>query len=149
VLACRYLHMPIEVHILHNGVGRVWICHGVITGADFIANNERIFRSKSYEGVRWLLIDETDATLQDLSAEEIRTIREQDDRLAAVLPQLVTAVVAPNDFTFGMSRMWEILTERPGWSVRSFRSRPEAEAWLREEVRRKFKMDLPETLSPL
>jgi len=139
--------MPFKVHILQNGVGRLWIGHGVLTGKDLIANNDRVFRSKSYEGVRWLLIDETDATLKDLSPEEIRTIREQDDRLAAVLPQLVTAVVAPNDFIFGMSRMWEMLTERPGWSVRAFRSRPEAEAWLREEVRRRFEIEIPRNLS--
>ncbi len=80
--------------------------------------------------MRSLLIDETEATLE-ISAAEIRTIRKQDDRLAAVLPELVTAVVVPSDFGFGMARMWEILTERPGWSTRVFRSRPEAEAWLR------------------
>lgn len=140
--------MPFEVHILQDGMGRLWIGRGVLTGTDLIANNDRVFNSRSYEGVRWLLIDETNATLKDLSAKEIQTIREQDDRLAAVLPELVTAVVAPNDFIFGMSRMWEMLTERPGWAVRAFRSRPEAEAWLRDEVRRKFGMELPERLSP-
>jgi hypothetical protein len=137
--------MPIEGHILHNGMGRVWVCRGVLSGKDLIANNERILSSKSYVGVRWLLIDETEATLE-ISAAEIRTIREQDDRLSVVLPELVTAVVVPTDFGFGMARMWEILTERPGWSTRAFRSRPEAEVWLRDEVRRKFAIELPENL---
>jgi hypothetical protein len=138
--------MPIEGHILQDGMGRVWVCRGVLSGKELIANYERILVSKSYQGVRWLLIDETEAT-PEISAAEIRTIREQDDRLAAVLPELVTAVVVPSDFGFGMARMWEILTERPGWSTRAFRSRPEAEAWLREEVRRRFAMELPENLS--
>jgi len=137
--------MPIEGHILHNGMGRVWVCRGVLSGKDLIANNERILSSKSYVGVRWLLIDETEATLE-ISAAEIRTIREQGDRLSVVLPELVTAVVVPTDFGFGMARMWEILTERPGWSTRAFRSRPEAEVWLRDEVRRKFAIELPENL---
>jgi hypothetical protein len=137
--------MPIEGHILHNGMGRLWVCRGVLSGKDLIANNERILSSKSYAGVRWLLIDETEAALE-ISAAEIRTIREQDDRLAAVLPELVTAVVVPSDFGFGMARMWEILTERPGWSTRAFRSRAEAEAWLRDEVRRKFALELPKNL---
>jgi hypothetical protein len=138
--------MPIEVHILQNGAGRLWICHGVLRGKDFIANNDRILTTQSYNGVRWVLIDETDATLRDFSQEEIRIIRQRDDRLAAVLPELVAAVLAPKDFSFGMSRMWEMMTERPGWSVRAFRSRPEA--WLREEVRRKFGLELPDSLSP-
>lgn len=139
--------MPIQIHILQEGMGRLWVCRGVLSGKELIANNERILSGKQYEGVRWVLIDETETTM-DISAEEIRTIRQQDDRLAAVLPELITAVVSPYDVGFGMSRMWEILTERPGWSTHAFRSRPEAEAWLREEVRRKFAMELPEHLSP-
>ncbi len=139
--------MPIEVHILQNGMGRLWVCQGVLSGKELVAQNERILSSKSYQGVRWLLIDESDTKL-DLSPEEIRTIKQQDDQLAAVLPELVTAVVVPYDYGFGMTRMWEILTERPGWSTRAFRSRPEAEAWLREEVRSKFSMELPDSLSP-
>ncbi|MGD0506325.1 MAG: hypothetical protein ABSA27_00905 [Terriglobales bacterium] len=139
--------MPIEVHILQDGMGRLWVCRGVLSGKDLVAQNERILSSKSYQGVRWLLIDESETTL-DISPTEIRTIKQQDDLLAAVLPELVTAVVVPSDFGFGMARMWEMLTERPGWSTRAFRSRPEAEAWLREEVRRKFAMELPENLGP-
>jgi hypothetical protein len=49
--------------------------------------------------------------------------------------------------TFGMTRMWEMLTECPGWSTGAFRSEAEAEAWLRGEVKRKFAMELPEDLS--
>ena len=83
--------MPIEVHILQDGMGRLWVRRGVLTGKEIIANNERILSSKSYEGVRWLLIDDTETTM-DVSAADIRTITQQDDRLAAVLPDLVTAV---------------------------------------------------------
>ena len=139
--------MPTEVHILDDGMGRLWVRRGVLTGKEIIARNERILSSKSYQGVRWLLIDDTETTM-DISAAEVQIIRRQDDRLAAVLPELVTAVVVPYDLGFGMARMWEMLTERPGWSVRAFRSRPEAEAWLREEVRRRFAMELPEKLGP-
>jgi hypothetical protein len=138
--------MPLELHVLQSGAGRIWICHGVVLGSEFIRNNDRTLSSKSYEGVRWLLIDETDCTLA-ITPGEIRTIKAQDDRLAAVVPELVTAIVTPNDYAFGMTRMWEILTERPGWSTRVFRTRPEAEAWLREEVRRRFGMELPVDLS--
>jgi hypothetical protein len=140
--------MPIEVHILQDGMGRIWVRRGVLSGKEIIANNESILSSKSYQGVRWLLIDDTETTM-DVSAAEIQTIKQQDDRIAAGLPELVVADVVPYDLGFGMARMWEMLTERPGWSVRAFRARPEAEAWLREEVRHKFAMELPENLSPL
>ena len=97
-----------------------------------------------------MILDESETTSVEMSTEEVteevRTIVEQDERLAAVVPELVTAIVAPHDLGFGMSRMWEMFTERLGWSTRTFRSRPEAELWLRQEVRRKFKMELPEDL---
>jgi hypothetical protein len=139
--------MPLEVHIVDGGRGRIRIDRGVLSGKELIARNEYVLSSKSYEGVRWLLIDGTATISMDISPEEIRAIKKQDDRIAAVLPELVIAVVFPYDFGFGMTRMWEMLTERPGWSISAFRSRPEAEAWLREEVRRKFGMELPEDLS--
>jgi hypothetical protein len=142
----RKLAMPFEVQVLQGGMGRRWVFSGVVSGKELIANNEHVFKSKLYEGVRWLLIDYTATTAMEVSPGEIRTIKKQDDRLATVLPELVTAVVVHYDLGFGMSRMWEMLTERPGWSTRVFRSVGEAEAWLREEVRRKFRMELPEEL---
>jgi|HubBroStandDraft_6_1064221.scaffolds.fasta_scaffold25181_5 hypothetical protein len=33
-------------------------------------------------------------------------------------------------------------------AARAFRTQPEAEIWLREEVRRKFEMELPEKSQP-
>jgi hypothetical protein len=107
---------------------------------------ERVPSSRDYEGVGCFLIDETETTM-DCSTEGIRgTSPGRSPRRRAA--ELVTAVVAPYDVGFGMSPMWEMLTEGPGWFTRAFRTRPEAEAWLREEVRRKFGMELPETLSP-
>ncbi|HYX67585.1 MAG TPA: hypothetical protein VE825_00510 [Terriglobales bacterium] len=139
--------MPIEAHILQGGAGRLWAIHGVLSGKELIARNEESLSSKSYEGVRWLIIDESRVTSVDISTEEIRRITQQDDRLAAVLPKLVTAIIVPQDLAFGMTRMWEMLTERPGWSTRAFRTWPEAETWLREEVRSTFGMELPQDLA--
>jgi len=139
--------MPVDVYILHGGVGRRWVISGVLSGKELIARNEHIYSSKSYEGVRWLIIDETAVNSLDLTAEQVRTIKRQDDRLALVLPDLVTAVIVPSDLGFGMTRMWEMLTERPGWSVRAFRSAAEADPWLRAEVRRKFGIELPADLN--
>ncbi|MGC1617587.1 MAG: hypothetical protein WA765_03770 [Candidatus Acidiferrum sp.] len=139
--------MPLETHILHGGMGRRWVFSGVLAGQDLIARNDHIFNSQSYEGVRWLIIDETAVTSLDLTGEQIRTIKRQDDRLALVLPEMVTAVIVPSDLGFGMTRMWEMLTERPGWSVRAFRSMAAAEIWLRAEVHRKFGIELPADLN--
>ncbi len=139
--------MPIEVQVVNGGAGRLWTLRGVFSGKELIARNEQTLSTGRHEGVRWMIFDETEVTSIEVSAEEIRVIAQQDQRLAEAVPELVTAVVAPHDLGFGMSRMWEAITERPGWSIRTFRSRPKAEAWLREEVRRRFRMELPQDLT--
>lgn len=65
--------MPIEVRSVQNGMGRIWTCRGLLTGRELIANNEQIFESKRYEGVRWVLVDYTDTTLE-ISAQEVRAL---------------------------------------------------------------------------
>ena len=140
--------MPVDVQRVHGGLGRLFLCRGAVKGGEFIARNQEMLSAKAdYRGVRWVLIDQTRSTSLDIPSAEVQVIVEQDERLAAELPELVIGVVVPQDLGFGVSRMWEMLTERPGWSVRVFRARPEAEAWLREEVRRKFGMELPEDLT--
>jgi hypothetical protein len=140
--------MPVDVQIVHGGLGRLFVCRGVLAGGELIARNAEMLSAEgNYKGVRWALIDESATTSVAISTAEVQTIVEQDGRLAAALPELVIAVVAPHDIGFGLSRMWEILTERPGWSLRVLRSSSEAEIWLREEVRRKFGMELPEDLT--
>ncbi|HXZ26550.1 MAG TPA: hypothetical protein VEG08_00975 [Terriglobales bacterium] len=140
--------MPVDVHVVHGGAGRLFLCRGAVTGREFIARNQEMLSAEeNYLGTRWCLIDQTGATSLDISSAEIQTIVEQDARLAVGLPELVIVVVVARDLGFGLSRMWEMLTERPGWSVRVLRARTEAEAWLREEVRRKFGMELPAELA--
>ena len=140
--------MPVDVHVVHGGAGRLFLCRGAATGREFIARNaEMLSAEENYLGTRWCLIDETGATSLDVTSAEIQTIVEQDAELAVGLPELVIVVVVAHDLGFGLSRMWEMLTERPGWSVRVFRARPEAEAWLRQQVQRKFGMELPQDLA--
>ena len=129
--------------------GRLWIVSGVLSGQEIIARNDAVFKTKAYEGVRWLIIDESQVTSVDLSTEEIGTITQQNDRLAAVLPKLVTAIVIPFDLGLGMARLWEIKNERQGWSTNILRSRVEAESWVRQEVWQKFGIEVPKDLTPL
>lgn len=138
--------MPIETQILQYG-GRLWIVRGVLSGKELIARNEAVLDTKSYEGVRWLIIDESEVTSVDLSTEEIRMITQQNDRLAAVLPEMVTAIVIPYDLGLGIARLWEIQSERKGWSTRILQSRADAELWVRHEVWQKFGMELPKELT--
>jgi hypothetical protein len=139
--------VPVDVQIVHGGTGCVYLYHGVLTGDDVIQLNEKILASEKFKQVQWCLVDETLATSIDISPEETKQLVKQDSRLIARFPNLVIAVVAPRDVGFGMARMWEIMTARTGWSTRTFRTRTEADAWLREEMERKFNVKLLQDLS--
>jgi hypothetical protein len=41
------------------------------------------------------------------------------------------AIVAPSDLAFGIARMWEAFAEVTRWNTHVFRSRAEADPWLR------------------
>lgn len=81
----------------------------------------------------------------DISTAELRVVAEQDKRIAALAPPgILIAIVAPHDHGFGLARMWEVFVEGTGWETMSFRSRSDAEVWLREQVKRKTGLDLPD-----
>lgn len=84
-------------------------------------------REEGYQG--WPeLIDATGATAT-FSPEEVRDLVRFVRSFSAGRPPGPTAILATDDYTFGMARMLEALIEGVA-PVRVFRSLPEAEAWL-------------------
>jgi hypothetical protein len=80
----------------------------------------------------------------NISSDEIRSVVEQNKRIAAVsYPGVIIAVAAPRDLGYGLSRMWEILMDQIGWETMTFRSRSEADDWIRLRAKEKFNLDIP------
>lgn len=44
-----------------------------------------------------------------------------------------TAIVAPDDYSFGLARMHEVFREQEGFKMRVFRGEEESVVWLKEE----------------
>lgn len=61
-------------------------------------------------------------------------------RSAEVNPDALVAVVAPNDLEFGLSRMWQILSDETPWEIRVFRGGEEARMWIRERAKERWKI---------
>ncbi len=51
-----------------------------------------------------------------------------------VNPNICLASVVPEDLAFGMVRMWGGYAQDLAWTFRMFRSRGEAEQWLRDQI---------------
>ena len=51
-------------------------------------------------------------------------------------------IASPTDLGYGLSRMWEVLSDQSGWEMQIFRSRAEAERWIQQRAKQKFGIDL-------
>jgi hypothetical protein len=136
--------MPIDIKVLHDGVGILYLCHGTVTGKDFIEANKRILTFKGHlKQARYGLIDETAIDDIHMSESEMMTITAQNKKIASLVPPgAIVAVIAKSDFAFGLARMWESFIEHTGWETMTFRTRWKAESWIKEKVKANCGIDL-------
>jgi hypothetical protein len=136
--------MPIDIKVLHNGMGILYLCHGTVTGKDFIDTNNRLLTFKDrLKHVRYGLIDMTDTDDLKISESELLTITAQDKKIASFVPsRSVVAVIAKDDFALRIARIWESFIEHTGWETMTFSVRWKAESWIMERVRANYGFNL-------
>jgi hypothetical protein len=136
--------MPIDVRVLHNGMGILYLCHGRMKGKDFINANRRLLAFHDrLKKARYGLVDETGIDDIRISESEMLTIVAQNKKMAATVPQgAVVAVIAKDDVTLGLAHMWGSFIEHTGWETMTFRTRWKAKSWIVEKVKANFGIDL-------
>ncbi|HUI68127.1 MAG TPA: hypothetical protein VL087_07945 [Nitrospirota bacterium] len=136
--------MPIDVKVMHDGVGILYLCHGTVTGKDFIEANKQIFTLNEHlKQVKYGLIDETAMDDVHMSDSEMLTITAQDKKIASIVPPgAIVAVIAKSDFAFGPAHIWQSFIEHTGWETMTFRTRWQAESWIKEKVKANSGIDL-------
>ena len=136
--------MPIDIKILHNGMGIQYLCHGMVTGKDFIDANSQLLTWNDRLGqARYGLVDETEIGQIQISESELLTIAAQNKKIAAIVPPgAVVAVIAQDDIALGLARLWQSFIEHTGWETMTFRLRWKAESWIIEKIKANFGIDL-------
>jgi hypothetical protein len=137
--------MPISIEGRQDGAGVIYYCHGDLTIDDFFqAGIGFLAFPEEIKKWRYSIIDLTSVEAMNISADDIRSVVEQNRRIAAIAhPSVILAVAAPKDLGYGLARMWEVFMEQIGWETMTFRSRAEAEAWVRRSAKEKFSLDIP------
>lgn len=120
-----------------DGTGLLRIGSGIVTAEEIVAESRKLQADpERARKITHALVDFTEVTELRISLEEARQVAETSKQLARVAPGCVVSVAAPSDHVFGVARQWESLVdEEAGWVTRVFRTRPEAEAWLRAQLR--------------
>jgi hypothetical protein len=135
--------MPINIKVLHDGVGILYLCHGTVTGKDFIAANKRILSfNEQLKRVKYGIVDEMAIDDIHMSESEMLTIVAQDKKIAVLVPGAVVAVIAKGDLAIGLARIRESFIEHTGWETMTFRTRWKAENWIKEKVKANHGIDL-------
>jgi len=129
--------MAITIEETLDGRGLTYIGEGALTGQELLDAIDRV-RSFGEKPHHWLfcLHDFTAMETLACSSDDIRAVAQKDKNLLALIfpAGSVIAVVTPKDHHYGLARMWQVYAEETKWETGVFRSRIEAEQWIREQV---------------
>lgn len=117
--------MAYRIHSSLAIVVSVWT--GPITNEEIVSSYERLHADPAFRTELDQLADLRAADLSEVTSEGLRALARRAERHAG--PNK-SAVLAPGDLTFGMGRMYEVLTESARQTVRVFRDAGEALRWL-------------------
>jgi hypothetical protein len=109
----------------------IWTCTGLIRRDEAIDRVKELLNQpeRAQALVHGLVEFAPDARVE-MTTDDLRAVAAVDEQLAKLNRHLKVAVVAAQDYIYGMLRMWEVFVSDTGWNVHVFRHRAEAEAWL-------------------
>lgn len=129
--------MPIKINYLNNGAGVEFLFSGVVTGAEIIGANKKIYSTtEKILKQKYQIIDRTQCTEYCINAEEIKIIAEQDKAAAKHNPNIMMVFVATNAQQFGASRMWQEYVGESSFLTKIFRNRKSADKWLKQQLKK-------------
>lgn len=137
--------MPVVLQDIADGNGAIFHCSGHVTGEELIQSKFGLDKQQDrLRKWRFAIVDHTECAHADYSLSDIQRLTEVDRRLASFVPPgFLIAVISPDDFVFGVSRMWQSLADALHWEILVARRRDVAENWIRHRAKRNFDLDLP------
>ena len=133
--------MPIKIIDLDDGRGNMLMGSGIFAGQEY-ADALKIHLEQDKEKFKKYKYSLMDLTAVTEAREWPNSVIDQAVFLCKQASKInldaVVAIVADEDFLFGLSRMWELLMDETDWDIMVFRTRVAAEAWIKKRVKDKF-----------
>jgi len=127
--------MPITNTNTDNGFGIITTLSGDISGEELVnAQKERYTSTKKLLLLKYILADFTNTKNLDISSNHILQCSDLSMSASKENPNIYIAAVMNSDLGYGLSRMWQAYTDDIPWNAKVFRTRNEAEDWLRNEI---------------
>lgn len=136
--------MSVQLEFVQDGLGVYFRCRGEVNVPQFLSANEQLIAANSpAKKLKYAIVDLVGMNPMYVAPSEMETIVQQDRQIAALIPGgLIVALVAEQNVTYGLARMWEAFVAGINWETQSFRAEAEAVAWVRERVKERFKIEI-------
>ena len=136
--------MPIELEFTNDGSGVIYECEGSLGLQHFADANGRLLASPDrIKRLKYIVINGASVEPQYFSVTQMEGIILQDRHIASYAVEgLLVALIAEQGAVLGLARMWEAFVEGIEWETKIFPTLAEAETWVRDRVKAKFKLDI-------
>jgi len=126
--------MPVVVSYIDNGNG-VEIClSDVVNGKEIIQAKKDIVENKLFVGVAYQLIDKTQCTEYNVTADDVLMVTEYDKIIAIINHDFVTAIVESHTLRYNLTRLWQSIVREFDFNNNIFSDREAALKWVYSEI---------------
>ena len=123
--------MTIESHVRPEHNMAIFVHTGRVPDDEFLAFYKSFFESDAFKPPMNLLVDLRETNSSSRSPEALLRFAELvEAKLADITASTKVAVVAPKDLSFGLARMYEVLSDSVHWNFVVFRAMDAVLAWL-------------------
>jgi len=119
-----YLRLLAEHH------GLQFLGGGELRGHEVLAAAQAVHKYAQTAAIAFLLVDLSAVTTIHIDASEVRRLAEMNIITSSLTPGTRLAVVAHQDWMFGLARMWDAYMDRGHWEIELCRDRATAVSWL-------------------
>ena len=136
--------MSVTIRVLDGGLGALEVGTGTVDGLQLMQAQAEFLTDERKAKLRYWLTDFSGVETSRTTSDQVLQLADSQSQRESAMPDVVVAIVARLEVSFGMVRMWQLRLDARGtlWETRVFRTRPEAEDWLRERMREKHGVEI-------
>lgn len=109
--------------------------NGKLSDEDLLVSYRSLFDNEEYKQGYHEIADMTCGDLSEVTSNGMRALAVLiSQKLGTNCPPFKTAVIAPRDVDYGMSRIYEVFSSESPENVRVFRRKEEAILWIKEDL---------------
>ena len=123
-----------KIKYIDEGIGIECTILGDATLDKILKAAEEVYSEEYITKQKYQIIDFTECTSFQLSSDDMRAIVEVDLEVSKSNPDIIIAIVAPEDIAFGMSRVYEAYADETGFRIKVFRDKEESQLWIQNQL---------------